>query len=58
VARFRLTAEAPSDRPYRIAIDECSPFDEDFLEGAGKAAVESRGRQCGARRRGDRADEP
>jgi hypothetical protein len=46
VARSRLTAEAPSDRPYRIAIDDYSPFAEDFLE----AAVESRGRQCGALR--------
>lgn len=40
VARFRLTAEAPSDRPYRIAVADYSPFAEDFLEGAGEAAVD------------------
>ena len=38
VARFHLTAETPSDRPYRIA--DYSPFAEDFLEGAGEAAVD------------------
>lgn len=40
VARFRLAAEASSDRPYRIAIADYSPFAEDFLEGAGEAAVD------------------
>jgi Lon protease-like protein len=40
VARFRLGAEAPSRRPYRIAIADYSPFAEDFLEGAGEAAVD------------------
>src|SRR3984885_6676716 len=40
VARFHLTAETPSDRPYRIAIPDYSPFAEDFLEGAGEAAVD------------------
>ena len=40
VARFRLTEETPSDGPYRIAIPDYSPFAEDFLEGAGEAAVD------------------
>ena len=40
VARFRLKAEEPSDRPYRIAVPDYSPFAEDFLEGAGEAAVD------------------
>jgi hypothetical protein len=40
VARFRLTAEEPSDSPYRVAIPDYSPFAEDFLEGAGEAAVD------------------
>ena len=40
VARFRLGVEASSRRPYRIAIADCSPFAEDFLEGAGEAAVD------------------
>ena len=40
VARFRLTAEAPSQGPYRIAVADYSPFSEDFLEGAGEAAVD------------------
>src|SRR6202046_5553821 len=40
VARFHLTAETPSDRPYRIAIPDYSPFAEDFLEGAGGAGGE------------------
>ena len=40
VARFRLTEETPSDGPYRVAIPDYSPFAEDFLEGAGEAAVD------------------
>jgi Lon protease-like protein len=40
VARFRLAAEAPSEGPYRIAVADFSPFAEDFLEGAGEAAVD------------------
>jgi uncharacterized protein len=40
VARFRLAAEAPTPLPYRIAIADYSPFAEDFLEGAGEAAVD------------------
>jgi uncharacterized protein len=40
VARFHLTSEEPSDRPYRIAKPDYSPFAEDFLEGAGEAAVD------------------
>ena len=40
VARFRLVAEAPVLGPYRIAIADYSPFAEDFLEGAGEAAVD------------------
>ena len=40
VARFRLAAEAPSGRPYRIATPDYAPFAEDFLEGAGEAAVD------------------
>jgi uncharacterized protein len=40
VARFRLTGEAPSDRPYRTAIADYAPFAEDFQEGAGEAAVD------------------
>ena len=40
VARFRLTGETPSDYPYRIAVPDYSPFAEDFLEGAGEAAVD------------------
>ena len=32
--------EEPSDRPYRTAIPDFSPFAEDFLEGAGEAAVD------------------
>jgi Lon protease-like protein len=40
VARFRLGVEAPSRRPYRIAIADYPPFAEDFLEGAGEAAVD------------------
>ena len=40
VARFHLKAEAPSDRPYRIAVPDYSLFAEDFLEGAGEAAVD------------------
>jgi uncharacterized protein len=40
VARFRLMAEAPRDRPYRIAVADYSPFAQDFLEGAGEAAVD------------------
>jgi hypothetical protein len=40
VARFRLAAEAPSQGPYRVAIADYSPFAEDFLEGAGEAAVD------------------
>ena len=33
-------AEAPSQGPYRVAIADYSPFAEDFLEGAGEAAVD------------------
>jgi Lon protease-like protein len=40
VARFRLVAEAPILGPYRIAVADYSPFAEDFLEGAGEAAVD------------------
>ena len=40
VARFRLVAEAPVLGPYRIAIADYSPFAEDFMEGAGEAAVD------------------
>ena len=40
VARFRLAAEAASPGPYRIAVADYSPFAEDFLEGAGEAAVD------------------
>jgi Lon protease-like protein len=40
VARFRLTEETPSERPYRTAVPDYSPFAEDFLEGAGEAAVD------------------
>jgi Lon protease-like protein len=40
VARFHLTAEEPTDRPYRIAKPDYSAFAEDFLEGAGEAAVD------------------
>jgi Lon protease-like protein len=40
IARFRLTAEAPSDHPYRIAMADYAPFAEDFREGAGEAAVD------------------
>jgi Lon protease-like protein len=40
VARFRLTGETPSGHPYRIAVPDYSPFAEDFLEGAGEAAVD------------------
>ena len=40
VARFRLVAEAPIPGPYRIAVTDYSPFAEDFLEGAGEAAVD------------------
>src|SRR5271157_4569582 len=40
VARFRLTGETPSERPYRTAVPDYSPFAEDFLEGAGEAAVD------------------
>ena len=36
VARFHLTAEEPSDRPYRIAIPDYSPFAEDFLKARAK----------------------
>jgi len=43
VARFRLAAEAPSKGPYRVAIADYSPFAEDFLEGAGEAAVDRDG---------------
>ena len=40
VARFRLAAEAPILGPYRIAVADYSPFKEDFLKGAGEAAVD------------------
>jgi uncharacterized protein len=40
VARFRLAAEALGRGPYRIAVADYSPFAEDFLEGAGEAAVD------------------
>ena len=40
VARFHLKAEAPTELPYRIAVADYSPFAEDFLEGAGEAAVD------------------
>jgi uncharacterized protein len=40
VARFSLSAEATSERPYRIAVADYSPFAEDFLEGAGETAVD------------------
>jgi uncharacterized protein len=40
VGRFRLKAEAPTQGPYRIAIADYSLFPEDFLEGAGEAAVD------------------
>jgi uncharacterized protein len=40
VARFRLKAEAPTKGPYRIAIADYSRFADDFLEGAGEAAVD------------------
>jgi uncharacterized protein len=40
VARFHLTGEEPTDRPYRIAKPDYSAFAEDFLEGAGEAAVD------------------
>jgi Lon protease-like protein len=40
VARFRLVAEAPICGHYRIAVADYSPFAEDFLEGAGEAAVD------------------
>ena len=30
VARFRLTGEAPSDHPYRIAVPDYAHFAEDF----------------------------
>jgi Lon protease-like protein len=40
VARFHLTGEEPTERPYRVAKPDFSPFAEDFLEGAGEAAVD------------------
>ena len=40
VARFRLVAEAPIPGPYRIGVADYSPFADDFLEGAGEAAVD------------------
>ena len=40
VARFHMAAEAPSQGPYRVAVADYSPFAEDFLEGAGEAAVD------------------
>ena len=40
VARFHLKSETPTGLPYRIAIADYSPFAEDFLEGAGEAAVD------------------
>ena len=43
IARFRVEAEAPSETPYRIALADYSPFAEDFLEGAGEAAVDRDG---------------
>jgi Lon protease-like protein len=43
VARFRLTSEAPSLNPYRVAVADYAPFEEDFREGAGEAAVDREG---------------
>jgi len=40
VARFHLKAEAPTGLSYRTAFADYSPFAEDFLEGAGEAAVD------------------
>jgi Lon protease-like protein len=40
VARFHVAAEASSPGPYRIAIADYSQFADDFLEGAGEAAVD------------------
>jgi Lon protease-like protein len=43
VARFRLVSEGASERPYRVAMADYAPFAEDFLEGAGEAAVDREG---------------
>jgi Lon protease-like protein len=43
VARFRLTSEAPSLNPYRVAVADYAPFEEDFREGAGEGAVDREG---------------
>jgi uncharacterized protein len=40
VARFHMAAEAPTQGAYRVAVADYSPFAEDFLEGAGEAAVD------------------
>jgi Lon protease-like protein len=40
VARFRVTEETLSERPYRIAVPDYGPFAEDFVEGAGEATVD------------------
>ena len=40
VARFHLKGETPTGLPYRIAAADYSAFAEDFLEGAGEAAVD------------------
>jgi Lon protease-like protein len=43
VARFRLTGEVQTTRPYRIAKIDYAPFAEDFREGAGEAGVDREG---------------
>jgi len=40
VARFRLVEETPYATPYRVAAADYAPFAEDFVEGAGEAAVD------------------
>ena len=40
VARFRLAEEMHYATPYRVAAADYAPFAEDFMEGAGEAAVD------------------
>ncbi len=40
VARFRIAEEMPYATPYRVAAADYAPFAQDFMEGAGEAAVD------------------
>ena len=42
IARFRVLAENPSDRPYREVEADFAPFADDLTAGCGEAAVDRR----------------